>query len=359
MPTVTVDSLESFARRAIEAYGAPSETAAAVATSLVGADLVGHSSHGVVRVPYYADIVADGGIDPMATPTVESAGPFHQVVGGAAFGQLTGRRAVELLVQSTEERGVGIVGIRDSGHIGRIGEWAERVTREGLLFAAWGNLQGGSQRIAPPGTADRRLGTNPLTFAVPTFDALAFDLVYDGATSQVAHGKIIERDGSGERLPEEWTITESGDPVERAAEFEDGVGALLPLGGRETGYKGFGLATMAELFAATVGDGPVSTEERQDWSGNGAAFLAIDPTVFTTREEVEVRVTALAEHLRSAEPFDESEEVTLPGEPEYRTASTRRSEGIPVDDTVAANLRSLAAEFDIESELPEPLEETS
>lgn len=354
MPTVDADVLESFSQRTLAAVGAPPETAATVASSLVDADLVGHTSHGVVRVPYYADIVQEGSIDPAADPTVESAGPFHQLVGGAAFGQLTGRRAVDLLVETTRERGVAAVGVSDSGHIGRIGEWAERVADEGLLFVSWVNLQGGAQRIAPHGSADRRLGTNPLTFAVPAFDALPFDPVYDGATSQVAHGKIIERDGSGESLPAAWTITESGKPVERAAEFEAGLGALLPLGGRDTGYKGFGLATMAELFAAIVGDGPVSTEPEQSWVGNGAAFLAIDPRVFSTREAVATRVEALAEHLWSADPIDD-EPVLLPGEKEYEMRRRRVEEGVPVSETVAENLREIAVETGTEDSLPEPL----
>ena len=355
MPTVAADALESFARDALVARGVPEDTAEAVAQSLVDADLVGHTSHGVVRVPWYADAVTTGEIEPDAEPTVEAAGPCHQVVGGAAFGQLVGRRAVETLVDAADERGIAAVGIRDSGHLGRIGEWAERVAAEGYLFASWLNLQGGAQRIAPHGTADRRLGTNPITFGVPAFGALPFDPVYDGATSQVAHGKVIERDGSGERLPPEWTITESGDPVERAADFEAGEGALLALGGRETGYKGFGLATMAELFAAILGDGPVATEPAQEWRGNGAAFLAIDPAVFTTPEAVARNVEDLAAHVRSADPIDD-ERVLLPGEKEHKTRERRLDEGVPVAETVAANLRELAAELGSDATLPDELQ---
>lgn len=352
MLTVDPDSLESFARAAIEASGATTEIAEIVARSLVSSDLVGHSSHGVVRLPYYADQIAAGTVDPTAMPSVEQTGLFHQIDGSGAFGQVTGRRAVELLLETTNEHGVGVVGIRNSGHLGRIGEWADQIADEGLLFSSWVNLQGGAQRIAPPGTADRRLGTNPITFAVPTFDALDFNLLYDGATSQVAHGKIIERDGSGETLPPAWTITESGEPVEYAADFEDQVGALLPLGGTESGHKGFGLAIMAELFASLVGDGPVSTEESQDWAGNGAAFLAIDPSVFTTREAITTRVEALVKYLRSAEPITDDEEVILPGEPEHRTARERRDQGIPIEDAVADNLETVATDRDVEDVLP-------
>lgn len=355
MTAPDADELESFATRAVEAYGGPPEIAETVACSLVSADLVGHTSHGVIRVPYYADQVAEGSLDPAATPTIESTGPFSQIVGGAAFGQITGRRAVENLIRTANSHGVGVVGIRDSGHLGRIGEWANRVTEEGLLFLSWVNLQGGAQRIAPHGTADRRLGTNPMTFGVPTFNSLPFNLIYDGAMSQVAHGKIIERDGSGETLPEAWTITESGDPVKRASDFEEGIGALLPLGGRETGYKGFDLAMMTELFASIVGDGPVSTEENQNWQGNGAAFVAIDPELFTTREAILARVEALSEYVRSAERIDDTDDVLLPGEPEYRTAKRQRREGIQTEDAVAESLRELAANLDIENALPPSL----
>lgn len=355
MQTVDPDELKAAARRLVEAFGADAGTAETVAASLVGADLAGHSSHGVVGVPYYADIVTEGRIDPAAEPTTESAGPFQQVVGDAAFGQLTGRRAVDLLLETVGECGVGVVGIRDSGHLGRIGEWAQLVTEAGYLFAAWVNLQGGAQRTAPHGSSDRRLGTNPLTFAIPTFDALPFDLIYDGATSQVAHGKIIEREGSGETLPETWTITDSGNPVEIAEDFENHIGALLPLGGREIGYKGFDLAVMTELFAAIVGDGPVSTEPDQNWAGNGGAFLAIDPNLFTSREAIESRVAALAEYIRSADTIDEDDEILLPGELGYRTARRNREEGLPIEVAVANDLRNLAADLDIEKVLPTPL----
>jgi uncharacterized oxidoreductase len=362
MPTVEADALESFARTALVEAGTHPDTAGAVASSLVDADLAGHTSHGVVRVPWYVEGVATGDVDPDAEPSVESAGPFAQIAGGAAFGQLVGRRAVETLVETTRDRGIAAVGIRDSGHLGRIGEWAERVAGEGLLFVSWVNLQGGAQRIAPHGSADRRLGTNPLTFAVPAFGALPFDPVYDGATSQVAHGKVIERDGSGECLPEAWTVTDSGAPVERATDFEAGEGALLPFGGRETGYKGFGLATMAELFAAVVGGGPVATDPDQAWRGNGAAFLAVDPAAFTTPEGVAGKVEGLAEHVRSADPIDGEggdapgdDRILLPGEKEHETRQRRLEEGIPVTGTVAGDLRDLAAEQGTESSLPEPL----
>ncbi|SDY68515.1 Ldh family oxidoreductase [Halopenitus persicus] len=355
MRTVDPDSLEAFAQVAIEECGAPAETAATVARSLVSSDLVGHSSHGVVRLPYYASQIEEGSLDPAALPTVEEAGLIHRIDGGGAFGQVTGRRAVELLTETTAEHGVGVVGIRNSGHLGRIGEWAEQVAEEGYLFASWVNLQGGAQRIAPPGTADRRLGTNPITFAVPSYGALPFDLLYDGATSQVAHGKIIERDGSGEQLPPEWTITETGEPVTHAAEFEDHIGALLPLGGTETGHKGFGLATMAELFASLVGGGPVSTEEEQGWAGNGAAFVAIDPTALSSREEMARKVSDLVRFLRSAEPIEPDDEVLLPGEPEHRIARERRAEGIPVEEAVIENLRKVAADHDVQGALPEAL----
>ena len=364
MISVDVGDLETFARTSLQQFVDDEDDARAIAASLVGSDLAGHRSHGVLRVPSYANMVERGWLNPSAEPTLERESPTTaRLDARRAFGQLVGRRAVELLTEKARAEGVATVGISDSGHLGRIGEWADAVASEGLCFAAFVNLEGGAQRIAPPGSADRRLGTNPVAFALPTFDALPFEIVLDMATSQVAHGKIIERDGSEKTLPESWTIETTGEPVDVAAAFEDGVGALLPVGGRDTGHKGYGLAVIAELFAATMGGGSVSTDPEQGWNGNAATFVAIDPERFTDRETMADNVTALRAHLRSADPTDDYEtdtnepyDVLLPGESEYRTARKYRRNGVPFPEQVLESLRTFAVERDIEDVLPAPFE---
>jgi uncharacterized oxidoreductase len=344
--------LEAFATALFETTGASAETAAKVANSLVEADLRGHHSHGTLRVPLYAEKVEKGILDPTAEATVtrESGSTVH-LDGNDAFGQLVGRQAVEQVTERAAERGVAVCGMRNATHLGRIGEWAERVTAEGLLFAAFTNSGGGSHTVAPAGTADRKLSTNPICFGVPTFDALPFDVVLDIATSQVAHGKIRERYATGEPIPEGWTTSEDGTPHTDPHSFGEGEGAIMPLGGDVSGYKGFGLSVVVELVAGIVGDDVVAGEVEPGESENNAAFVAIDPERFTDRAGVERRVAALAAHLRDADyesgpsPGVAAKGVgKLPGEPEYEKRREYAETGIPLDDRILDDLRELALE---------------
>lgn len=355
---VDADRLESFATEVVAAVGAPETAAEEVATSLVAADLRGHGSHGVIRLGLYTVMVEDDAIDPAAEPTVSTdAGQTAIVDGHSTFGQVVGRRAVSAVAERAAEHGVAAVGVRNAAHLGRIGEWTERATEADLVLCAFVNLQGGGPLVAPAGSADRRLATNPLSIGVPTFGGLAFPIVLDMATSQVAHGKISRREATGESIPGAWTTTADGEPVTDPATFNQGEGAMLPLGGREAGYKGFGLAVMAELLAGTLGDTLVAGQFDGRWFDNAAAMLAVDPLAFTTERALADRVADLADHLRSAESAPgvpvghgaRGEETLLPGEPEYRTLQERKEAGIPVPDRVRSSLNELADDLGVEA----------
>lgn len=354
------ERLEAAVRTLVAATGAPEGHASAVAASLVDADLRGHGSHGVIRVPLYADKVADGALDPAADPAVEHDGGATVLLDGRnTFGQVVGREAVSLLGERAAEHGVAAVGIRDATHLGRVGEWGERVADAGLCFAAFVNSQSGGYNVAPAGSADRLLSTNPVCFGVPTFDALPHDVVLDIATSQVAHGKVREKAWIGKEIPEGWAVDDDGDPYTDAEEFEEGVvGAQLPLGGVVSGYKGTGLAVIAELFAGIFGDGVVAGERDAERSNNAALFVAIDPLRFTTRTGVERRVRALADHLDAADyesgpspgAAARGDRFVLPGRPEYDAAEAHRDE-LEIDDAVIDRLRGVADEYGAQIDL--------
>jgi uncharacterized oxidoreductase len=355
--------LEAFATRLLEAAGAPADTAGLVAESLVRADLRGHHSHGTRRIPSYVAAALDGRrdryrIDPAARPTVTSAGPTHALVDGRdAFGQLAGREAVDVAVETAEESGVAVVGVRDATHLGRIGEWSERAADRGLLFAAFVYNHGVT--VAPPGSAQRRYSTNPVSFGIPTFDALEFPVVLDMATSQVANGKTAEFAARGDPLPDAWTVTEDGGSVTDAGAFRDGAGALLPLGGLVAGYKGFGLAMVAELFGGIGADAPVHGEAETD-RGCAGTFLAVDPTLVGDRGTVEDRVLALREYIAETEfsgavptgPTAYGDRALLPGEPEHLTERAGREHGIPLAPGDVATLCDLAVDHGLEGAIP-------
>lgn len=349
MIRVDAAALESFATRVIEALGAPESTAATVADSLVAADLRGHASHGVLRLDYYRGFVEEGVIDPTATPeVVRDDGPTALIDGRYAFGQVVGRELAAQLVARADEHGVAAVGVRDATHLGRVGEWAERVAAEGHAVVGFVNTQGGGQRVAPAGSTERRLSTNPLVVGVPTFGALPHDVVLDMATSQVAHGKLRERRHSGEPVPEGWAVGDDGESVRDVEAFYADEGAIRPLGGTVSGYKGFGLAAVTELLAGSMGAGDVAGLAAPDHSNNAAGFLAVDLSRFLTPMGVAERVEAFADHVAGAGSERvptgagaKSDEPQLPGAPEYEQLTTNRERGVPVDDRLADSLFAL------------------
>lgn len=344
--------MRSFCEEALINFGTPDRIAEIVARSLIGADICGHESHGVIRLATtYSDLINDQQIVPRNTPTVQrEANTFAQIDGNMAFGQLVGKLAVSVIIEKARKNGIAIVGIRNGNHLGRIGEWAERVAEEGLLFCAFVNLSGGSFMVAPPGSAERRLGTNPISFGIPTYDVLTFPIILDMATSQVAHGKITKRDVEEKDLPENWTSDSSGNPVTDASKFENGDGALLTLGGRSTGHKGFGLSVVAELFAGLIGDSTVSGQNSECWANNSATFIAIDPTEFSKTSDIRKRIRALTNHIRETKYSTSVEagesaygsKALLPGEAEYLTRVDRKRHGIPISLDAIEKLSEVA-----------------
>jgi len=363
MIRIETDTLEAFATTLLSALGAPADTAGEVAASLVDADRKGHTSHGVLRIPTYARMIADDVLVPEADPVVtESTGSTAVVDGQGAFGQHVGHTAVDVLAEKATEHGLAGVGIRNATHLGRIGEWAERAAEQELCFVSFVHTSGGGLVVAPAGSTTRRFSTNPLTYGVPTFDRLPFPLVLDMATSQVAHGKLDAYEADGRQLPPEWAVTPEGEPLTDPGEMgsfqeDDPWGAIRPLGGTTAGHKGTGLAVMAELFAGLLGGGPVAGQrEPSAWFSNGAYFLAVDPTRFGDRGRMAAQVEALVDHVRAAEAHPDvpvgdaasGDEPLLPGEVEYRTAREHDADGIPLPERVVEQLGELATERGID-----------
>lgn len=362
MKRIDAAELEEFVGALVAALGADEDVADEVSESLVEADLTGHGSHGSIRMgTRYLEMVGSGDIDPRATPEVTRLSPTAaQVDGNLQYGQVVGRRAVEVGVELATENGMAAVGVRNATHLGRVGEWAERTTDEGLCFTALVNTGGAAPLVTPPGTAERLFSTNPIAFGVPSFGALDHPVVLDMATSQVAHGKVTKRSVENRPIPEDWVIDAEGNAVTDSTDYEEGTGAMLPLGGETAGYKGFGLAMMAELFAGVVGDGRVSGQPTDHRVNNGAMFCFVDPDVYSTRADNRARVEALVGMLRDADypdavsmgPTAKGDRPTLPGAAEHETRRKRRAEGIPFYQETLDLLADTAREAGVESAVP-------
>lgn len=358
MPCIEPDRLESWLCELVTAHGAPEEIARTVSRSLVNADLRGHSSHGVRLWPAYVERIASTPdddvtrIDPPARPAIEARdGPRFLVDGQSAFGRVVGRDATDIAIQAAKEHGLATVGVRNGNHLGRVGEWAEMAADAGLLFLAF--VKAEANLVAPPGSATRRLSTNPIVAGVPTFDALEFPIVLDMATSVAAGGKVLERARMGQALPDGWVVDDAGEPMAEGGRFVDSEGALLPLGGTTAGHKGFGLAVVAELFGALFGNGVVAGEREHVPYNNTVAILAVDPTWYTPKREIAGRIRTFVEHVRQAEVImgssaDAGDGVLLPGEREHRTELANRQSGLELSEETLDDLQRCALQVGVD-----------
>jgi len=362
---VDAGDLRRFATALLGTTGADRETAGTVAESLVAAELRGHPSHGVQLLPDYLEWAESGHLDPAADPEVvaERPGAVH-VDGNHGFGHRVGREATAAAVDRVGDHPAVTVGVRKATHLGRIGWFAEQAAQAGLGFVGFTNMTSG-EPVAPAGSAQRRFGTNPLTFGLPAFDALAHPVVFDAATSQVAYGKLNVRQMAGEEGDPAWTVDADGGAVTDPERFnEAGVGALAPLGGQQAGYKGTGLMLIAELFAATWSDSPVTPQPGARYE-NAAAFTVFDPLAFTSRAAHEARLVALEEYLDETAYSPDvgagagtgADRAYLPGRPEHDTRLAYERAGVPVPVGVCETLVGLARGHGVAGDAVDPVAE--
>jgi len=357
MARLSPDRLVELVSKIYIENGAPKDIAISVANSQAEADLTGHSSHGVRLTEMYIEWISQERLIPDARPSIVQDGGSRLVIDGEkAFGQIVGREAINSLVSKAKEHSIAIAGIGNATHLSRMGEWAELAAEENLGLIGFTCLpNSGASRVAPPGSTHPRLSTNPVVIGLPSFDALEFPLLLDMATSQVAFGKIKQRAAANDPIPGGWTTDYPGKPNPEKL-FDKDEGALLPLGGEISGYKGFGLAVMSELFAATISDGQVSGQSDAIF-GNQAMFALIDPLQFSTQNRIENRISKFEAYLKStprSETMDVGEaahgdKFLLPGESEHLARRDNLAHGVEISENDVELLHSLRADHDIES----------
>jgi hydroxycarboxylate dehydrogenase B len=339
MPILDATTLEQTTRDIFAALGVPPDDAAWIATLLVRANLRGHDSHGVIRVPQYVASVKAG--DTVVTPsvTVPIDAPTLAVVdGGRGFGQVVARRGITLAVDKARAQGLAAVALRNTNHVGRLADYAEMAATEGLIALVWVNVPT-ALNVAPWGGAARRLGTNPHAIAFPGPGG-AVAVSVDFATSVIAEGKLRVKFNRGERCAPGIMLNGRGEPSTDPREFyASPVGTLLTAGE----HKGFALSLAIEILAGIL-SGTGAAREAQGPSTNGTLMICIDAQRFLPLADFHAQVSDLLRFVRSAPLAAGAKEILIPGEPEERMARERRANGIPIEDTTWEQIRSCARE---------------
>ncbi|MGH6815323.1 MAG: malate/lactate/ureidoglycolate dehydrogenase [Hyphomicrobiaceae bacterium] len=334
MVAVRAEALQDFVCEIFVKAGCPRAEGERLGKSLVSANLAGHDSHGVARVPRYLEWLRDGGFVADAKIEVTIDTPVLAVVDGHyGFGQSIAPQAVEIGIRKCREMGLAAVALRNSGHVGRVGEWAEMAAEAGFVSIHFCNAVS-SLLVAPFGGIDRRMSTAPYSIGIPRPGKEP--LILDFATSVVAEGKVLVASQGGKKIPSHALIGRdgqmSGDPrilygdyaPGGPRDYKQGTGAIRAFGD----HKGSGLAFMVEVLGGLL-TGTGAAEEERRWA-NGMLSIYIDPQRLDPEMVFPGGVERFLTFFKSSRPVEPGADVLAPGEPEILARQKRLAEGIPL-----------------------------
>ena len=332
--------LRDLVQTIFERAGSACAEARSVADHLIESNLMGHDSHGVIRVAPYIELLRAGKWSANRhIEIVTDAGAVVVVDGGQGLGQVIAKEAIELGIERAHAHGVAVVGVRNSGHMGRIGAWAEQAAAAGLVSLHFVNTTGFGIQVAPFGGSDRRLSVNPIALGVPRPGQEP--LVHDMSTGTIAAGKIRVARNKGELLPEGAIIDSRGRATrDPEAFFTDPPGALTTA----AGHKGYGLALFVEVLAGALTGGGAGHPDNPsaDRPINNLLSILIDPERLAGSGALAADLERLTAYVTASPPATPGGVVLLPGEIERRTRAERLAHGIPLDPNTLEQLRGAA-----------------
>jgi len=302
-------ALQALAQGLLQRAGMPTDRAADVADILVEGDLLGHDTHGLLLLPVYLDEIAQGRLTLQGEPTVLSdQGAVLAWDGHRLPGPWLMLRAIEQASERARRFGTGIVSVRRSHHIAALATYARRVAEDGLVLMLMSSAPGTST-VAPFGGTRGVLSPSPVGIGIPTGGD---PVLVDVSTSITTMGLAGRLAREGERLPGPWALDEQGVPTDDpAVVVPPRQGSLLPLGGTESGHKGYGLGLMVEAFTAGLA-GQGRSEPGYRW-GATVFLQVIDPQFFNGRQAFAREMDWIVSQCESNPPVDVDRPVRLPG----------------------------------------------
>jgi LDH2 family malate/lactate/ureidoglycolate dehydrogenase len=341
MPTFAAEPLTRLAYLLLTAVKVPHPKADLIAQSLVAANLRGVDSHGLQLLPYYIEQIQMGNINIQTDGHVASEnGGCLTYDGELGIGQWISEICCGHAIRLARAHGLALVVARESNHFGAAAFWAQRMSTAGFIGIVMCNA---TPLVAPWQGKDPRFGTNPICMSVPGSNTWLLDM----ATTTVALGKILNAQNHGRTtIPEGWAMDSEGVPTTDTETALNGL--LMPLGG----YKGSGLAMLAEILCAVLSGGAMSTElggirVKGQPMRTSQLFLAIDVGRFMPLNEFERRMQKLVAMTKSSKTAQGYDEILVAGDPEWRSEVQRRREGIPLSEGVWQSLQQAAQQLGV------------
>ena len=329
--------LHAITRDIFVAAGTAPHIAEDVTEILIKAHLAGHDSHGVLRIPAYLKGIEAGHIKPAVEPeVVAETDNTLRIDGNGCFGHYVSRWAIRKAIAKSKTHACCCVSIFNTGHIGRLGEYAEEAANAGCIGLITVGMGGkGVGPVVPYGGSQGTFSTNPIAIGVPTGDDTPF--IIDYATSVIAEGKIQVARSKAAELPEGCILDKHGAPSVKPADFYDG-GNLIAFGK----HKGYALAMFTCLLGGLAGTFDVDTGQMR-----GIFMQAIDVSAFTPVSEYQAGVRAFLNSIKATPPAPGFDEVLAPGDFEARFRSQRLENGIEIPDTIYNQLQEYAEKLEV------------
>ena len=328
MPTISHNSLREYGAAIFAAAGFPADQGRDVTDHLVDSNLVGHDSHGIIRLPGYIKAVREGNMKPVGTLKIVRETPVSVVIDAQRMqGIVLAKKAMEMAVERAKKHTFGAVAVHQSTHIGRLGAFPPIAAEQdciGLLL-----LNGGGPFTVPFGGTGRRLPPNPLAFSAPR--AGGAPLMLDMTTSMVAGGKVDVQRARGLPVPDDWLIDAEGNAVMDPNVFMAGEAAMLPVGG-SVGHKGYGLGMMVDASAGGRSWAGCSADPPTR-GASGWLALAIRIESFIEPDEYKQEVEKLVDWVKSSPKMLGVKKIYYPGEIEEDRRQQRLAQGIPIEES--------------------------
>ncbi len=348
-PYVSWELMNSFLTDAFVGYGVPREDAGICADVLLESDRRGIESHGCNRFkPIYIDRIVKGTLLPVTNIEIVKETPTTVVMDAHdGMGMVASHRMMEMLIEKAKACGMAGGAIRNSTHYGIAGYWTSMASKEGMIGLTGTNAR---PSVAPTFGVENMLGTNPLTFSLPTDEEFPFCI--DCATSIVQRGKIEYYAREGRDTPAGMVISKDGgtmtDSEEILRALVDGTAALAPLGGTGdelAGYKGYGYSAVVEILSAALAGGEfmkaltgLTEDNKPQMYHLGHFFFVIDPDAFCGRDVFKKTAGDICRALRASEKAPGCDRIYTAGEKEYLAWLERKDKGVPVGEAVQKEL---------------------